>query len=89
MYIVLTKFTDLVTGVKYDMGDEYPAKGTETTPERIAELASSDNKAGIKLIKEVKDCEPEAEPKEEPVEEEKPKAKPKAKKSGGKKKASK
>ena len=89
MYIVITKFTDLVTGVKYEMGAEYPAKGTETTPERIAELASGNNKAGIKLIKEVKDCKPEAEPKEEPVEEEKPKAKPKAKKSGGKKKASK
>ena len=83
MYLVTKTFTDLVTGHKYEMGDEYPAKGTETTAERINELASGNNKAGLKLIKAVKA------PKEaEPVKETKPKKKS-PKKSGGKKKASK
>lgn len=88
MYLVTKRFTDLEHGRKYEMGDEYPAKGYDATPERIAALASGNNKAGIKLIKEVKASKPkkvaEAKPKED-----KPKAKPKKAKTGGKKKASK
>ena len=86
MYLVLKKFTDLESGHKYEVGDEYPAKGLDTTEERAAALASGNNKAGIKLIKEVKASKPEEEPKEEPAEEpkEEPKAKPKAKKGGRK-----
>ena len=83
MYIVIRKFTDLEHGRKYEMGEEYPAKGLDTTPERVDDLASGNNKAGIKLIKEVKASKPKVEePKEveEPAEEPKPKAK-----KGGKK----
>lgn len=79
MYLVTKAFTDLATGHKYVVGEEYPAVGTETTPERIKELASGNNKAGLKLIKEVKA------PKEaEPINKAKPKKKS-PKKSGGKK----
>lgn len=81
MYIVIQKFTDLETGHKYEMGEEYPAKGLDTTPERVEALASGNNKAGIKLIKAVKASKPKKV--EAPV---KPKTK-KAKKGG--KKASK
>lgn len=88
MYIVIQKFTDLETGHKYEMGEEYPAKGLDTTPERVDALASGNNKAGIKLIKEVKASKPKKveAPAEEKPKEEKPKTK-KAKKGG--KKASK
>ena len=83
MYIVIQKFTDLETGHKYDAGDMYPAEGLETSAERVKALKDGNNKAGIKLIKEVKASKPKVEePKEveEPAEEPKPKAK-----KGGKK----
>lgn len=91
MYIVIKTFTDLEHGKKYEMGEEYPAQGYETTPERINALLSGNNLAGIKLIKEVKASEPkEVEaPVEETPKEEKPKTKPKKAKKGGTKKASK
>lgn len=79
MYIVLQKFTDLETGHKYVAGDMYPAEGLETSAERVQELKDGNNKAGRKLIKEVKASKPKKV-------EEKPKTK-KAKKGG--KKASK
>lgn len=81
MYLVIKTFTDLEHGKKYEQGEEYPAQGYETTPERINALLSGNNLAGIKLIKEVKASKPK---------EEKPKqAKPKKAKKGGTKKASK
>lgn len=91
MYLVIKTFTDLEHGRKYEMGEEYPAQGYETTPERINDLLSGNNKAGIKLIKEVKASKPKEEkPAEEKPAEEKPKqAKPKKAKKGGTKKASK
>lgn len=84
MYIVIQKFTDLETGHRYDAGDIYPAEGLETSAERVKALKDGNNKAGRKLIKEVKASKPKKV--EAPVEE-KPKTK-KAKK-GGTKKASK
>lgn len=91
MYLVIETFTDLEHGRKYELGEEYPAQGYETTPERINALLSGNNLAGIKLIKEVKASKPkEVEaPIEETPKEEKPKSKPKKAKKGGTKKASK
>ena len=87
MYIVIQKFTDLETGHKYGAGDIYPAEGLETSAERVKALRDGNNKAGRKLIKEVKASKPKVEaPVEEKPKEEKPKTK-KAKKGG--KKASK
>lgn len=80
MYIVLKNFKDLEDGGhKYLMGEEYPRKGYTPTEERIKALSSEDNKACMKLIKEVKATKTEDEAK--PA---KKKATPK-KKSGGKK----
>ena len=89
MYIVIQKFTDLETGHKYDAGDMYPAEGLETSAERVKALKDGNNKAGCKLIKEVKASKPKKveAPVDEKPKEEKPKTK-KAKK-GGTKKASK
>ena len=92
MYLVTKRFTDLEHGRKYEMGEEYPAQGYETTPERINALLSGNNLAGIKLIKEVKASQPkevEAPVEEKPVEEKPKQAKPKKAKKGGTKKASK
>ena len=88
MYIVIQKFTDLETGHKYDAGDMYPAEGLETSAERVKALKDGNNKAGRKLIKEVKASKPKKveAPVDEKPKEEKPKTK-KAKKGG--KKASK
>lgn len=84
MYIVIQTFTDLETGHKYGAGDIYPAEGLETSAERVKALRDGNNKAGLKLIKEVKASKPkkvaEAKPKED-----KPKAKPTKAKKGGKK----
>ena len=92
MYIVLKNFTDLEdNGHKYTMGEEYPRKGYEPTEERVKALTSGNNKACLKLIKEVKapKSEEKAEPKAEPKEEPKPKKKATPKKKSGGKKASK
>lgn len=85
MYIVVQRFTDLETKHKYEAGDEFPAKGLTATSERVEALKSGNNKACLKLIKEVKgSSEPKTEPKAEKPKTAKPKAKSKAK-SGGKK----
>lgn len=89
MYIVLKNFTDLEdNGHKYTMGEEYPRKGYEPTKERVKALTSGNNKAGIKLLKEVK-APKKAEPKAEKPAEAKPKKKASTKKKSGGKKASK
>lgn len=89
MYIVLKNFTDLEdNGHKYTMGEEYPRKGYEPTEERVKALVSGNNKAGIKLLKEVK-APKKVEPKEEKPVEAKPKKKASTKKKSGGKKASK
>lgn len=94
MYIVIQKFTDLETGHKYGAGDTYPAEGLETSAERVKALKDGNNKAGRKLIKEVKASKPkkvEAPKEDAPVEEKPKEEKPKTKKAkkGGTKKASK
>lgn len=54
MYRVIKRFTDLKDNDhKYQVGDAYPRKGSETTEERIAELSGTSNKRGVPLIEEV------------------------------------
>ena len=55
MYLVTQKFTDLEdNGYRYEAGEKYPRNGYKPSDERINALASGENKAGLKLIKEVK-----------------------------------
>lgn len=76
MYLVIRNFVDIEDKChRYAAGEEYPRKGYEPTEERIKALAEGNNKAGVKLIKEVKTAEPKEEPKAKPKEE--PKAEPK------------
>lgn len=56
MYKVIAYFTDLQdNNHEYNVGDTYPRKGLEVKPERIAELAGSDNKQGKPLIEKVEE----------------------------------
>lgn len=86
-YIVLTRFADLQDGNRiYEAGDNYPRPGIDVSPERLAELAGSDNRIGKPLIVDVdapcKGCAVERaetpvetreeEPKEIPVQSEEP-----------------
>ena len=41
----------------YDVGDEYPRKGTSVLPSRIKELASKNNRQGRPLIEEIPEVE--------------------------------
>lgn len=51
-YVVLTRFADLQDGNRiYEAGDNYPRLGFDVSPERLAELAGSDNRIGKPLIK--------------------------------------
>ena len=80
MYIVIQTFTDLETGHRYDAGDMYPAEGLETSAERVKALKDRNNKAGRKLIKEVKASKPKkVEAPKEDVEEKPKEEKPKTK----------
>lgn len=55
MYKVIRLFADLQdSNHVYNVGDEYPRKGLTVTAERIAELAGSNNKQKMPLIKEHK-----------------------------------
>ena len=58
----------------YEAGDTYPRPGLDVTPERIAELAGSDNRMGYPLIEAVEPpVEPgNDEPKEIPIQPPKP-----------------
>lgn len=50
-YIVLMRFADLQDGNRiYEAGDTYPRPGFDVSPERLAELAGSDNRMGEPLI---------------------------------------
>ena len=45
MYIAIERFADLMDGKRlYEAGDVYPRPGLNVTPERLAELAGSDNR---------------------------------------------
>lgn len=51
MYKVIKSFVDLQDNrYRYLVGDTYPHKGKKVSSERIAELSSTKNKRGIKLI---------------------------------------
>lgn len=53
-YIVIERFADLQDGNRiYGVGDDYPRPGLDVTPERLAELAGSDNRTGRPLIVDV------------------------------------
>ena len=57
MYKVIQFFTDLQDkGYAYRVGDTYPRGGMTPTKERIAELSSTSNKRGVKLIEEVEEA---------------------------------
>jgi len=50
-YIVIERFADLQDDNRiYEAGDTYPRPGLDVSPERLAELAGSDNRMGEPLI---------------------------------------
>ena len=54
MYKVIKSFTDLQdNNYVYYVGDTFPHNGVEVDAERIAELASGNNRLGVPLIEEV------------------------------------
>lgn len=56
MYKVINYFEDLQdNSFAYNVGDEYPRKGLEVTKERIKELATTQNRRKIPLIKKVEE----------------------------------
>lgn len=60
MYKVVKAFADLQDdNFAYKEGDIYPRKGFDVLPSRIKELATTANRRGIALIKEIGD-EPKA-----------------------------
>ena len=69
-YISAILWRDLTDGHLYAEGDEFPFDGREIKPERLKELESGNNRAGLPLIMAVIEDKPE-DPKEEAVEEEK------------------
>lgn len=57
MYKVIKYFTDLHDNdYPYSVGDIFPRSGLSVTDERLAELAGSNNKQGVPLIKLVKEA---------------------------------
>lgn len=58
MYKVIKLFADLQDDNHvYNIGDIFPRSGVEVTEERLAELASCNNKQGVPLIEKVEDAE--------------------------------
>ena len=54
MYRVVHKFYDLKdNNHAYSVGDTFPHNGVEADAERIAELASGNNRLGAPLIEEI------------------------------------
>jgi hypothetical protein len=54
MYKVIKYFEDLQDHNRpYNEGDIFPREGLTVSEERLAELAGSDNKQGVPLIKKV------------------------------------
>lgn len=74
MYRVIKFFTDLQDNeYAYNVGDVYPRQGVVVSGERIAELASSENKQRTPLIEAVDEPEAEAPAEDTAGAEEKPK----------------
>lgn len=68
MYKVIKHFTDLQDkNHPYNVGDVFPREGLEVKPDRLAELAGSNNKQGVPLIELVKADQQDAE-QEQPAE---------------------
>ena len=67
-YISAILWRDLTDGHLYAEGDEFPFDGREIKPERLKELESGNNRAGLPLIMAVIEDKPE-DPKEDAVEE--------------------
>lgn len=64
MYKVIKFFTDLQDGGHpYNVGDIFPRSGVDASKDRLAELASKENKQGMPLIELVEDEEPAKEEK--------------------------
>jgi len=80
-YISLTTWRDLSDGHLYLPGDEFPWDGREIKPERLYELESGDNRAGLTAIQAVNYSEPEDRKEEapEPEPEKKPAKAPRKK----------
>lgn len=56
MYKVIEYFEDLQDKkFAYNVGDKYPRKGIEVTDKRIEELATTQNRRKIPLIKKVEE----------------------------------
>ena len=56
MYTVIEYFEDLQdNSFAYNVGDEYPRKGLEVTDKRIEDLATTQNRRKIPLIKKVEE----------------------------------
>ena len=56
MYKVIEYFTDLQDNDRpYNVGETFPRKGLKVSDERLAELAGTENRRGIKLIEFVED----------------------------------
>ena len=54
MYRVINRFFDLQdNNHAYSVGDKFPHNGVEVDAERIAELASDQNRLGVPLIEEI------------------------------------
>ena len=53
-YKVIEYFEDLQdNGRPYNVGDVFPVDGNTVTAERLAELASDNNRLGVPLIEEI------------------------------------
>lgn len=71
MYKAIVDFVDLQDNHKYHVGDVFPRRGYDPGEERIAQLASADNKRGSAVIEEVSEKgadKPVEEPKKKRVE---------------------
>ena len=53
MYKAVKAFRDLKTNLLYAVGDTFHHNGVEVDSERIAELASDNNRLGVPLIEEI------------------------------------
>lgn len=63
MYKVIKLFTDLQDNDHlYNAGDVFPREGLKVSPDRLAELAGSENKQGVPLIVEVAEAVPKKAP---------------------------
>ena len=51
MYVSTQVWRDLTDGHLYTEGEKFPFDGREIAPERLAELESGRNRAGLRLIR--------------------------------------